>query len=68
MNDRANAVRTLGISKLNDLARIYGKTWLPQFFNKLGEVLGRDVGYYYKISALYSLKEICMDPGNEQYV
>lgn len=68
MNDRANAVRTLGISKLTDLSRIYAKNWLPQFFNKLTEVLGRDISYHYKISALYSLKEICMDPGNEQYV
>ena len=68
INDRANAIRKLGVAKLGELSRIYAKNWLPQFFNKLSELLNKDVSYHYKISVLYSLKEICMDHSNEQYV
>ena len=30
--------------------------------------MNRDVSYHYKISVIYSLKEICLDPSSEQYV
>ena len=68
LSDRASAIRTEGISKLPSVLSLYGKSELLEFYNQLAALVNKELSHHYKITALYSLKTICMDAANEQLV
>ena len=37
-------------------------------YNQLAGLVNKELSYHYKITALYSLKTICMDAANEHLV
>ncbi|CAD8096364.1 unnamed protein product [Paramecium sonneborni] len=59
LKDRAAEVRTIGLSRLNDLIQTYKIDWaLGSFFSKCVETLNKDVGFLYRINALYAIQQI----------
>ena len=56
LKDRAAEVRTLGLSRLNDLIQTYKIDWaLGSFLTKCLETLNKDTGFLYRINALYAI-------------
>jgi hypothetical protein len=56
LKDKAAAVRELAIEKLPNLVKTFGNAWINVYISKLADILNKDSGYLYKISAIYSLK------------
>lgn len=68
LKDRAHALRKLGVSKLPQLIKVYGKVWISDFFNKLSDIITKDGSYHFKITGLYSVTKICTDGGCENFL
>lgn len=51
-----------------EIIKIYGKVWLPDFFNKLSDIITKDGSYHFKITALYSITKICTDAKCENHL
>ncbi len=60
LKDRAACIRKHGVSCIGKLGQSYKSTWLDPFTNKLIELIQKESSYHYKISAIYSLKEVCL--------
>lgn len=60
LKDRAACIRRHGVSCIGKLGTVYGGAWLNAFTNKLIELIQKESSYHYKISAIYSLKEVCL--------
>ncbi|CAK59059.1 unnamed protein product (macronuclear) [Paramecium tetraurelia] len=59
LKDRAAEVRTIGLSRLNDLIQTYKIDWaLGSFLSKCLETLNKDTGFLYRMNALYAIQQI----------
>ncbi|CAD8201014.1 unnamed protein product [Paramecium octaurelia] len=59
LKDRAAEVRTLGLSRLNDLIQTYKIDWaLGSFLSKCLETFNKDTGFLYRMNALYAIQQI----------
>lgn len=67
LNDRAAAIRKLGVGRLPEILKVYGKVYMNPFHAKLTELLSKETSYHYKITAVHALKTICLDQNNDGF-
>lgn len=65
LNDRAAAIRKLGVEKLPEILKSYGKVYTQSLFARLSEILTKENSYHFKITALYAIKTIVLDKNND---
>ncbi|KAM3135001.1 hypothetical protein pb186bvf_012825 [Paramecium bursaria] len=59
LKDRAQEVRSIGLSKLPELIQTYRVEWvMGSFFQKVQEALNKENGFLYRINALYTIQQI----------
>eukprot|EP01016_Furgasonia_blochmanni_P041612 TRINITY_DN542_c0_g1_i13.p1 TRINITY_DN542_c0_g1~~TRINITY_DN542_c0_g1_i13.p1 ORF type:complete len:580 (+),score=152.85 TRINITY_DN542_c0_g1_i13:214-1953(+) len=59
LSDRASAVRECGVKKVQLLAQTYKLDWVyASLFPRLIDILNKDSGYLFKITALHSLHSV----------
>ena len=68
LKDRVSSIRTVAVSKISDLCKAFGPTWINSFIPKLSDVLTKDPCFHFKIAAVYSLKEICVSVHGEAFL
>ena len=67
LNDRAAAIRKLGVENLPEILKAYSKVYLNPLYTRLSEILGKETSYHFKITVLYAMKTICLDKNNEGF-
>jgi serine/threonine-protein phosphatase 2A regulatory subunit A len=56
LKDRASAIRTASVEKIQELAKVYGPNWINPFMDRLAEILAKDPCFHFKIAAVYSIR------------
>lgn len=56
LKDRVSTIREVAISRIPDIAKVYGANWVNGFISRLSEVISKDPCFHFKIAAIYSLK------------
>lgn len=67
LDDRASAIRKLGVEKLAAILKCYGKVYLNPFYGRISDILTKEASYHFKITAVYAAMVICLDQNNEEY-
>ena len=68
LKERVSSIRAVAIEKIQDLARVYGTTWINSLIPKLSEIIATDPCFHFKIASIYSLKEICLSVHGETFL
>lgn len=67
LNDRASAIRKLAVLKLPQILKCYEKVYLPPLWAKLQDIMSKECSYHFKITAIYAVTSICLEPACEAY-